>query len=359
MILIFLYKVQYKQVEEPNWMFEVLCELYFIQVKVLNESIDHANKTIRTVVQLLSNENLLKENGVLVYEIIQLFNDIEYEQGVRYSWKYLSEGFIHLSTRCEIMKGLAKYSKNECKNYIDHLLHFAHRLDSKYLIPSSEMIYKMVEEYPEYAFIVRFKLVEMQILPDLVTRLTVVYCRDIVSFLNGIFQGKSIWFLAQTVNNSQYFIKMKHHIITDIEANLMKGQQMNPVALSSAIRALAGIVGYFGIKLNEAEVLLVMKILSTTRIERIVKLLLCVILLSADQFLRKQKELSDVLGQLLQSEISEMPLLLLVYFQTDAIQQVEDMIRSVLAMQLSIHKLGLFEMQKLFRSLKTTSIHNH
>lgn len=45
-----------------------------------------------------------------------------------------------------------------------------------------------------------------------------------------------------------------------------------------------------------------------------------------------------MLSQLLQSEISEMPLLILVYFQTDAIQQVEDMIRSVLSMQVPIRK---------------------
>lgn len=45
----------------------------------------------------------------------------------------------------------------------------------------SEMIFKIIEEYPDYAFMVRFKLVEMQILPDLITRLTVIYCRDIVS----------------------------------------------------------------------------------------------------------------------------------------------------------------------------------
>lgn len=43
------------------------------------------------------------------------------------------------------------------------------------------MIYTVIEEYPEYAFVVRFKLAEMQILPDLITRLTVVYCRDTVS----------------------------------------------------------------------------------------------------------------------------------------------------------------------------------
>lgn len=70
-----------------------------------------------------------------------------------------------------------------------------------------------------------------------------------------------------------------------------------------------------------------------------------------------------------------MPMLILVYFQTDAIQQIEDSIRSILGMQVPIGKLlatvfwrkeklnsfpiaklGLFEMQKLFRSLKTNSI---
>lgn len=35
-----------------------------------------------------------------------------------------------------------------------------------------------------------------------------------------------------------------------------------------------------------------------------------------------------------------MPLLILVYFQTDAIQQVEDMIRSVLSMQVPIRKFN-------------------
>lgn len=51
-----------------------------------------------------------------------------------------------------------------------------------------------------------------------------------------------------------------------------------------------------------------------------------------------QNDLSKILTQLLQSDVSEMPLLVLVYFQTDAIQQVEDTIRSILAMQVPIGK---------------------
>ncbi|KAK4511801.1 pH nine-sensitive protein 1 [Mucor velutinosus] len=343
--------VQYKTVGQQDWKFEVLCELYFIQFTVKTEPIDRANKNIRSVTRLLNNEAFLKENGMLVVDIIELFDEIEGDQGNLLSWKYLLEGFIHLSTRSEIIKGLAKNNEITYKEFIDHLLHCVHRLDSRYSIQLSEMIYKAIEEYPEYAFVLRFKLAEMRILPDLITRLTVVYCRDTVEFLNGIFYTNSTWFLAQSVNSGQYFVKMKNRIMASIESNV-QSEQMNTVAVSFALRALIGIVAYFGIKLKEDEVAVCIKLLGKTRSERLVKLLLCLILLSADQFLRKQNDLSKVLSQLLQSEISEMPLLILVYFQTDAIQQVEDMIRSVLSMQVPIPKLGLFEMQKLFRSLK-------
>jgi hypothetical protein len=43
---------------------------------------------------------------------------------------------------------------------------------------------------------------------------------------------------------------------------------MNPVAVSFAIRALVGIVAYFGIKLNETEVAVCIKVLGKTQSER-------------------------------------------------------------------------------------------
>lgn len=42
----------------------------------------------------------------------------------------------------------------------------------------------------------------------------------------------------------------------------------NHVEISCAMRALAGIVGYFGIKLMEAEAVVILKILGTTNNER-------------------------------------------------------------------------------------------
>ncbi|CEP07231.1 hypothetical protein [Parasitella parasitica] len=302
------------------------------------------------------------ENGMLVIELIELFDDIEEKHRNMTTWKYLLEGFVHLPTRLEIINGLTKHNRIACKEvsiiaYLNEKREIVQRLKTCFWVRYfSEMIYKIIEEYPEYAFIIRFKLTEMQILPDLITRLTVVYCRDTVEFLNGIFYSKSTWFLTQSVNSGQYFVKMKSRIMADIEANVKLNGQINPVAVSLAIRALVGIIAYFGIKLNETEVALCIKLLGKIHSRRLVELLLCLLLLSADQFLKKQNELSKVLIQLLQSEVSEMPLLILVYFQTDAIQQVEDMIRSVLSMHIPIPKLGLFEMQKLFTSLKLSTM---
>ncbi|KAI8358478.1 hypothetical protein EDC96DRAFT_241462 [Choanephora cucurbitarum] len=260
------------------------------------------------------------------------------------------EGFVHLSTRCDIIQLLAN-DEYIYRHAILQLMSCVHRMDTRFIIQISEMIYKGIEKRPQDALWVRFKLVEMQVLPDLVTRLTAMYCKDTVEFLNGVFTGKSTWFLAQSANSGQYFIKMKQRMMKEIESSF---SNQHPITLLASIRALSGIIGFFGIKLVDTEVALCLRILGQTKHEKLVRLLLSLVLLAADQFLRKQNELATVLNELLQSGISELPLLLLVYFQTDAIPQIEDSVRSVLTMQLPIPRLGLFEMQKLFKSLKIT-----
>lgn len=54
-----------------------------------------------------------------------------------------------------------------------------------------------------------------------------------------------------------------------------------------------------------------------------------------------QHNLGQVLSQLLQSGVSEMPMLLMVYFQTDQFAQIETMARSILDMHVAIRKLPL------------------
>lgn len=82
--------------------------------------------------------------------------------------------------------------------------------------------------------------------------------------MNIVFSGKSTWYMAQPVSSGQYFVKMKQRII---EENL-KDNTLNVVAMTSAIRALSGMAGYFGIKLNETEVVLCLGLLQQTKDER-------------------------------------------------------------------------------------------
>lgn len=55
-----------------------------------------------------------------------------------------------------------------------------HKLDSKFTMRSSGLIYKILEEYPQHIVSIRYRLIEMQMLPDLITRLTALHCDDTV-----------------------------------------------------------------------------------------------------------------------------------------------------------------------------------
>ncbi|KAI8371021.1 hypothetical protein BD560DRAFT_112833 [Blakeslea trispora] len=270
--------VQYRTVRPQDWRFEILIELFFIQHEVCHGTPDRTNKKIRSTIRLLNNEAFIKEHGILLVELIELYVHMESDS------KYLIEGFIHLSTRCDMIQ-LLTMDEYLYRQAIDQLMHCVHRMDTRFTIQISEMIYKGIEKAPQDILWVRFKLVEMQILPDLVTRLTATYSKDTVEFLNGVFTGKSTWFLAQSANSGQYFIKMKQKVLKEIEMNFSKD---NSIAVLASIRALAGIIGFFGIKLIDTEVSLCLKILGQTKHKKLVRLLLALVLLAADQFLRKQ-----------------------------------------------------------------------
>ncbi|KAG1631668.1 hypothetical protein G6F45_004648 [Rhizopus arrhizus] len=284
--------VQFRSIGEFDWKFEVLRELLYITSQVKNENSERASTTIRATVKRLNNETFLLEHNQAVIEIIELFEDIEYQESNMNITNSLVEGFVYLSTRCVLFKAVAKSNEIIKENIINQLLLCVRRLSNRFLLQLSEMIYGLVEENPEYAQLVRLKLSEMQILPDVITKITVLYCED------------------ESDNNQ--------------------------ARVTSALRVLVGIAAFFGIKLNESEVDIFTSMLNEAQSERIVKLVLCLVLVAADQFLKRQKSLAEALYQSLQCDVSEMPLLFLVYFQTDKILEIEDTIRSILAMQVPI-----------------------
>lgn len=88
----FYYDCQTKSKNPPPSFFfkkysEVLCELFYIQLNVQHEVTERANKNIRANLRLLNNEAFLRENGVLIFEVIELYDEIEYNQGDICCWK--------------------------------------------------------------------------------------------------------------------------------------------------------------------------------------------------------------------------------------------------------------------------------
>ncbi|OAD76149.1 hypothetical protein PHYBLDRAFT_166122 [Phycomyces blakesleeanus NRRL 1555(-)] len=348
-------KTQYRSISgtlsDPR-KFQLLLEFSCIQYLAYanRQQPERASKSVVASSHLLSNQNFLRDESGMVVAALDLFDDLE-AQDVNErlgNIQHVLEGFVHLSTRCELVRCIARNDPLNFTEAIDHLLQSAHCLSTRYSIQLSEMIYTMVEEKPRYAATVRFKLVEMQLLPDLVTRLT-VYCED-----EHLVSDALVVYRAVSKQQTSFCNHQKPGVRQD--SKIIKGDvQVNQVELAMAIRVVAGLVGFFGLQLSEAEVDMCFYLLRVTEMERLVKLLLSLILISSVAILKRQRDLVAVLTQLLQSGVSEMPMLLMVYFKTDQISQVEDMIRSILEMQVPIPKLGLFEMQKLCGHIYNTA----
>ncbi|KAI7883222.1 hypothetical protein K492DRAFT_205507 [Lichtheimia hyalospora FSU 10163] len=347
--------ITYHDLGNERWKLDLLRECFFIQSVMVRFSTnaDLAGRHIRPGVRLLTNESFLHDNAQEVVATLDWFDELEDQDPLRQgTWNNLVEGFIHLQTRCEIVRCIVQYDPLVIPEITEQLLQSAGRLSSsRYQIYLCEMVYTIVQEHPTHAADIRYKLIGRQLLPELITRITVVHGKDEIDVLNGIFHGFPSWFMAQTASSIAHFNKIKTRIFAEIERSKNDNSK---VELAMAIRALAGLVGYLGIKLTEGEIAKCLDLCRMSQTERIVKLSLSLMLVVSDQAIRSQRNLGQVLSQLLQSGVSEMPMLLMVYFQTDQFAQIETMARSILDMHVAIPKLGLFEMQKLFASIQNT-----
>ncbi|KAL1933840.1 hypothetical protein VTP01DRAFT_7930 [Rhizomucor pusillus] len=336
-----------------RWLLDLLLEFHLIQETVLQyaHDINQANQQIRANIRLLANNEYIQTRGKDIVQALDWFEELE--RDVRpYALQHVLEGCVHLPTRCDVVRCLVQFDPLNIQTNLDRLLFASTRLRSQYQIYLGDMVLALVEQEPNYAALARLKLTEMQLLPEVVTIITVKYCQDEIDYLNGVFQGFPAWYAVQlTPQGAAYIAEVKQRIFEQIE-KFMTENPLKQAQLGSSLRVLAGLIGYLGIKLNEHHVSICMSLLQQTNSERLVKLLLCIVVLSADQFLRLYRGTAQVLTELLQSTVSEMPMLLMVYSQTNQFDRIESLICSVLDMQMMIPKLGLFEMQKVFNTIQ-------
>ncbi|KAI8081736.1 uncharacterized protein BX664DRAFT_199730 [Halteromyces radiatus] len=353
---------------QSNWVFLLLVDYFQLHSLVVSSTTDtdRIPVTLRSSIQLLSNESFLHDQGEMIADTLDLFDLLESEisplprQSI--DLRNIFQGFIYLPTRCQVIKCMIRYRPLDFDMIMDYLLKSIHYLSTKHILYLSDTVYAMIEEQPDQAHRIRYQLTELRILPSLTIRLTVTFCNDdYADFLNGVFNSQPSWFLQQSSTNAASFTKIKSNILKELSnytviiSSENKEQQtvsMTHLAnITAIIRALSGLVAFFGVKLTDQEIQQCLTLLGQASSEKLVKLLLCLVLISADQMMRHQKQLTSTMIQLIQNGNSEMPLLLMAYFQTDEIGQIEEMMRTILQMQVPIPKIGLFEMQKLFKTI--------
>ncbi|KAI9270742.1 hypothetical protein BDA99DRAFT_328608 [Phascolomyces articulosus] len=249
------YATLYQDLNEHRWKLELLREFYYIQFTVAKcRNQDQAGRQIRNGVNLLTNNEWIHEHATHIVSMLDWFDNLEQEDRFNQRQGTLQdvvEGFVYLTTRCELIKCVIQNDPISVPEMLNRLLLSAGRLISKRQLHISEMLYTVIEEDPQYATWIRYQLLERELLPELIVRITVTFCTDEIVFLNGVFCDLPSWFMVQSANSISHFMKVKGRIFGEIERSMIED---DTVQLAMAIRALAGLVGYLGIKLNDVEI---------------------------------------------------------------------------------------------------------
>ncbi|KAG2179045.1 hypothetical protein INT43_001894 [Umbelopsis isabellina] len=265
--------------------------------------------------------------------------------------------FIYLPTRVTLLNGLISYDEATFALIVDTLLQAASTGSSQLNFHISESIYTLVQQFPKRALAVRFKLVQAQILPELALRLTISHIHDDVDFLNGEFTGLPSWILSQSSKVAPHIATMKNHLcdMAMKEVLSVKGvEDADQLKLEKLLRAIIGVLGLFGIKATEEQFRVCLQVIRKAQTARSIELSLCFVLICAEQVLRLPlRERNALMKYVCETEKTEVPALIAIAFASNQILQVETLVRQKLNMNLMIPKLGLFEMQKLFKTLET------
>ncbi|KAG0188565.1 hypothetical protein DFQ28_004692 [Apophysomyces sp. BC1034] len=172
---------QYRQQHNQPIALSLLIEFHYLQHEIYQyrNDPDRATRSIRAGIQLLSKDAFIHDEAQQIVQTLDWFDTIESENQDQYEGlQAVYKGFIHLPTRCELVRYVARHDPLNFDVLASDLIQIARCLNSRCLIQLSEMISSVVEEKPACAAMVRHSLVERQLLPELVTRITVLYCQD-------------------------------------------------------------------------------------------------------------------------------------------------------------------------------------
>ncbi|KAI8066525.1 hypothetical protein BC940DRAFT_302367 [Gongronella butleri] len=307
---------------------------------------DKIEQGLRSACRVLSNEADVQQHEHDIGRAVDCFDELEREiSGARDACQCILHAFIFIRTRNDLARRLIRASPLEFDTYLGYLLQALPFLSTKLTIHLSDMIFAMIEEQPEQAPRIRYELTRQRVLPGLITRMTAAYCADdYAEYLTGVFDAQPNWFLAQGPANAVLFQQIKDALFLDVQR-----ANGNAPRLALSYRAIVGMICFFGVKLNDKDIQQCLDLLQNPPSKALLDFGLCLVLVTEQMI--KQARLRLLLAELLKRRESDLPLLILSFFQGNKIAQVEQTIRSVMNMPLPIAKIGLYEMQNLFQTI--------
>ncbi|KAJ2959309.1 hypothetical protein NQZ79_g5214 [Umbelopsis isabellina] len=331
----------------------VLVDLFTIYQRGRNTAL--SSKFVKSCATSIGSESLANDIYDMLPWLITWFVELDGNNETE-SLEPLIKCFIYLPTRATLLNGLISYDEATFSMIVDTLLQAASTGSSQLNFHISESIYALVQQFPKRALAVRFKLAQAQILPDLALRLTISHIHDDnlqVDFLNGEFTGLPTWILSQSSKIAPHIANMKNHLC-DMALKEVGKEEADQLKLEKLLRAIIGLLGFFGIKATEEQFQVCLQVMRQAQTARSLELSLCFILICAEQVLRLPlRERNALMKYVCETERTEMPALIAIAFASNQILQVETLVRQKLNMNLMIPKLGLFEMQKLFKTLES------
>ncbi|KAJ3084119.1 Integrator complex subunit 2 [Quaeritorhiza haematococci] len=217
---------------------------------------------------------------------------------------------------------------------------------------------------PHRAAYIRKRLADQNMLPHVQIALARRAGMDMIAVLNALFAPSGTATLMEDATHVKAALSELQPTLFKELSGAGVGENGNQPTLTKGelcarLRVLCGMAGLFRMQFSVEQMRICFDVVKSLSGDRVARLSLCFLLICADQLYHYSQstpppapQLYDTfvrcLSDILQSEHSEMSLMLGVYFHTNQLLEVEKIVRNTLDMEIKIPRDGLFQMRTIF-----------
>ncbi|KAK9762218.1 hypothetical protein K7432_012268 [Basidiobolus ranarum] len=213
----------------------------------------------------------------------------------------------------------------------------------------SKSIFTICQAIPHRALAIRYLLTTSEQLPDLALRITLDYCNDEIAYLNAIFNGNTMWIVQSLSKMQDVLLGLQKKLFNHLESVTLSSGRSSQIDACLILRVICAFGGLLSVKIPEQDVFKCLDLIKNAKTQRLVKLALCFITICYESIVRYSKNtLLDTLTEITKMEHSDTALLYAIYFRTNQFDQIENIVKTTLQMEVSVSKLGLVELKEIF-----------